>query len=114
LLQILLVAALDIKTRDVPTVSSVNSLLSQYCKASHFFFANFYVWGGAPTVRFAPVVTWAKTGPDGKRLLKFRCSLVSSSSTAEIFRRISAAVILKTFQRNILAYKNVFRPILKI
>jgi hypothetical protein len=33
LLQILLVAALDIKTRDVPTVSSVNSLLSQYCKA---------------------------------------------------------------------------------
>jgi hypothetical protein len=33
LLQILLVAILDIKTRDVPTVSSINSLLSQYCKA---------------------------------------------------------------------------------
>jgi hypothetical protein len=64
LLQILFVAALDIKTRDVPTVSSVNSLLSQYCKASQFFFvANFYVPGGAPTVRFAPVVPWAKTGP---------------------------------------------------
>jgi hypothetical protein len=46
LLQILLVAALDIKTRDVPTVSPINSLLSQYCKASHFFFANFYVLGG--------------------------------------------------------------------
>jgi hypothetical protein len=45
LLQILLVAALDIKTRDVPTVSSINSLLSQYCKASHFF-ANCYVPGG--------------------------------------------------------------------
>jgi hypothetical protein len=38
--------------------------LSQYCKASLFFFANFYVWGGgAPTVRFAPVVPWAKAGP---------------------------------------------------
>jgi hypothetical protein len=43
LLQILFVAALDIKTRNVPTVSWINSL-SQYCKASHFF-ANFYVWG---------------------------------------------------------------------
>jgi hypothetical protein len=63
LLQILLVAALDIKTRDVPTVSSVNSLLSQYCKALLFFVvANFYVRGGA-TVCFAPVVPWAKTGP---------------------------------------------------
>jgi hypothetical protein len=38
LLQILLVAALDIKARDVPTVSSINSLLSQYCKTSLFFF----------------------------------------------------------------------------
>jgi hypothetical protein len=38
-------------------------LLSQYCKSSHFLVvANFYVWG-APTVRFAPVVPWAKTGP---------------------------------------------------
>jgi hypothetical protein len=45
LLQILLVAALDIKTPDVPTVSSINSLLSQYCKA-WYFFANFYVGGG--------------------------------------------------------------------
>jgi hypothetical protein len=47
LLQILLVAALDIKTRDVPTVSSINSLLSQYCKASFIFPSNFYVRGGA-------------------------------------------------------------------
>jgi hypothetical protein len=59
LLQILLVAALDIKTRDIPTVgaldiktrdiptvSPINSLLSQYCKASIFFCANFYVLGG--------------------------------------------------------------------
>jgi hypothetical protein len=61
LLQILFVAALDINTRYVPTVSSINSLLSQYCKASHFL-AHFYVWG-APTVRFAPVVPWAKAGP---------------------------------------------------
>jgi hypothetical protein len=38
-------ATLDIKTRDVPTISSINSLLSQYCKNSHFF-ANFYVLGG--------------------------------------------------------------------
>jgi hypothetical protein len=61
LLQILLVAALDIKTRDTPTVRSINLLLSQYCKASHFF-ANFYVLGGGATVRFAPVVPWAKAG----------------------------------------------------
>jgi hypothetical protein len=63
LLQILFVAALEIKRHDVPSVSSINSLLSQYGKASHFFFANFYVWG-APTVRFSPVVPWAKAGPD--------------------------------------------------
>jgi hypothetical protein len=42
LLQILFVAALDTKTR----ISSINLLLSQYCKASHIF-ANFYVLGGA-------------------------------------------------------------------
>jgi hypothetical protein len=46
LLQILLVAALDIKTRDVPTVSSTNSLLSQDFKASLFLVAIFYVPGG--------------------------------------------------------------------
>jgi hypothetical protein len=63
LLEILLVAALDIKTRDVPTVSSINSLLTQYCNASPFLYANIYVGGGVPTVRFAPVVPWAKTGP---------------------------------------------------
>jgi hypothetical protein len=60
LLQILFVAALDIKTRNVPTISSINSLLSQYCKAPLVFF---YPGGGAPTVRFAPVVPWAKAGP---------------------------------------------------
>jgi hypothetical protein len=65
LLQILLVAALNIKTRDVPTVSSINSLLSPYCKGSHFLCANFYVLGGGANVRFAPVVPWAKAGPDG-------------------------------------------------
>jgi hypothetical protein len=53
LLHILLVAALDIKMRDVPTVSSINSLLSQYCKSSHFFFANFYVVGGGGRQLFA-------------------------------------------------------------
>jgi hypothetical protein len=64
LLQILLVAALEIKTRYVPTViSSINSLLLQYCKASRFFVANFNVLGGGATVRFAPVVPWAKAGP---------------------------------------------------
>jgi hypothetical protein len=45
LLQILLVAALDIKTRDAPTVCSINTFLSQYCKASPFFF--FFYRGGA-------------------------------------------------------------------
>jgi hypothetical protein len=65
LLQILLVAVLDVKTRDVLTVSSINSFLSQNCKATHIFFANFYVWGGGgATARFAPVVQWAKAGPD--------------------------------------------------
>jgi hypothetical protein len=59
----IVVAALDIKTRDVPTVSSINSLLSQYCKALHFFWQIFMYRRGAPTVRFAPVVPWAKTGP---------------------------------------------------
>jgi hypothetical protein len=53
LLQILLDAALEIKTRDVPTVSSINSLLSQYCIASHFCFANFYVRGGGGRPMFA-------------------------------------------------------------
>jgi hypothetical protein len=89
LLQILFVAALDIKTRDVPTVSSINSLLSQYCKTSLFFlfiyfylfilflffFANFYVLVGAgATVRFAPVAPWAKTGPDEEHHL---CSFLT-------------------------------------
>jgi hypothetical protein len=46
LLQMLFVSALDIKTRDAPTVSLIISLLSQYCKAS-LLFANFYVRGGA-------------------------------------------------------------------
>jgi hypothetical protein len=44
---------LDIKTRNVPTVSSINSLLSQYCKL-RFFFANFYVrMGGGGRQLFA-------------------------------------------------------------
>jgi hypothetical protein len=44
---IIYIAALDHKTRDVPTASSINSLLSQYCKASQFFVvSNFNVLGG--------------------------------------------------------------------
>jgi hypothetical protein len=38
----------------------------RYCTASHFFLQIFMYWegeGGAPTVRFAPVVPWAKTSP---------------------------------------------------
>jgi hypothetical protein len=46
LLQILFVSTLDIKTRDVPTVSSINSLLSQYCKASHILLQIFVGGGG--------------------------------------------------------------------
>jgi hypothetical protein len=65
LLQILFVAALDIKTRDAPTVSSINSLLLQYCKIFAFFGQIFmYGVGEVPTVRFAPAVPWAKAGPD--------------------------------------------------
>jgi hypothetical protein len=59
LLQILLVAALDIKTRDVPTVSSAVTILQSFA-----FFCKFLcTGGGGATVRFAPVVPWAKTGP---------------------------------------------------
>jgi hypothetical protein len=61
LLQILFVAALDIKTRDVPTVSSVNSLLSQYL-VLQFLQMSMYGGWGPPTFRFAPVVPWAQTG----------------------------------------------------
>jgi hypothetical protein len=66
LLQILLAAALDIKTRDERTDSAKNLSAVTYCKASHFF-ANFYLpgvgWGEASTLRFAPVVPRAKAGP---------------------------------------------------
>jgi hypothetical protein len=63
LLQIFLVAASDIKTRDVPTVSSINLLLSQYCKASHFF-ANFYVWGfGGANCSLCPCCPMGKGRP---------------------------------------------------
>jgi hypothetical protein len=62
LLQILFVAALDIKTRDVPTVNSITR-----CKniAKLHIFCKFLCIGGegAPTVRFALVVPWAKAGP---------------------------------------------------
>jgi hypothetical protein len=40
-------------TRDVPTVSSVNSLVSQHCKASHFFLKIFMYWGGGGRKLFA-------------------------------------------------------------
>jgi hypothetical protein len=62
LLQILLVAALDINTRDIPTVSPINSLLSQYCKASHYFFQIFMSGGGGATGRFVPVCPWENWG----------------------------------------------------
>src|SRR5215510_9901230 len=67
LLQILFVAKLDIKTHDVPTVSSINSLLSQYCKASLFFLQMFmYRGGGGPTFPFSPVFPGAKAGTDSQ------------------------------------------------
>jgi hypothetical protein len=64
LLQILLIAALDIKMRDGPTVSSINSLLSQYCKASHFFVvANFYVRGEGTNCSLCPGWPMGKDRP---------------------------------------------------
>jgi hypothetical protein len=60
LLLILFVDALDTKTRDISSVSSVNSLQSQYCKALHFLCIG---EGGATNIRFAPVVPWAKASP---------------------------------------------------
>jgi hypothetical protein len=65
LLQILFVAVLDIKTRDVPML--VNKLVAVTILQSFAFFCKFLCCTGggrgAPTVRFAPVVPWAKTGP---------------------------------------------------
>jgi hypothetical protein len=52
LLQILFVADLDIKTRDAPTVSSINSSLSQYYKASHIFLQIFMYGGGGGRPQF--------------------------------------------------------------
>jgi hypothetical protein len=57
LLQILLVAALDIKTRDLTP-------LVQLLVAVKILQVFFRKGGGAPTVRFAPVVLWTKTGPE--------------------------------------------------
>jgi hypothetical protein len=54
------IAALHIKTRDITSVSSLNSLLSQYWNASHFLQ---FLCMGAQNVRFAPVVPWAKASP---------------------------------------------------
>jgi hypothetical protein len=98
-----LVAALDIKTRDVPTVSSINSLLSQYCKASHFFLQIFIYRGRAPTVRFAPVVPWAKTGPDdkeenGRAVSKDTIPEFACGESAELRRHTSRAEVTSSAQ----------------
>jgi hypothetical protein len=81
-----LVAALDIKTRVVPTVSSINS--SQYCKASHFLLLQILICGGGggrwATVRFAPDVPWAKAGPGYYALLTG--TDVSKDRSAFIFK----------------------------
>jgi hypothetical protein len=55
----------------------------------YFCFANFYVPGGggrgAPTVRFAPVVPWANTGPG------FHRSELRREAYEELFRVINSA-----------------------
>jgi hypothetical protein len=63
LLQILFVAALDIKIRDAPTLSSVNSLLSQYRKASHFFLQIFMYWGVGGNCLLCPGCPMGKGQP---------------------------------------------------
>jgi hypothetical protein len=66
LLQILSNAVLDIKTRDVPTVSKNKLVAVTILQSFTFFFLPIFMWGGggAPTVCFSPVFPWAKTGPD--------------------------------------------------
>jgi hypothetical protein len=56
LLQILFTAALCINTSDITSVSSVNSLQSQYAKL-RIFWKGFMYGGGAPNVHFAPAVS---------------------------------------------------------
>jgi hypothetical protein len=64
LLQILFIAALDMKTRDVPSVRSINSLLLQYCKASLFFLQIFmYLGGGGRQIFICPGCPMGKDWP---------------------------------------------------
>jgi hypothetical protein len=62
LLQILFIATLEIKTRNAPTVSSINSLLSQYCRALNFF-CKFYVQGGCRNCSLCPSCPMGKGQP---------------------------------------------------
>jgi hypothetical protein len=45
-----------------------------------FFFLQIFMYRGAPTVRFAPVVPWAKTG-----FAKERCRQLHRSTSAHFF-----------------------------
>jgi hypothetical protein len=58
LLQILFVATVEIKTRDAPTVSSINSLLSLYCKLCIF-------WQIFPALVLL-LTAWCHTSEEGK------------------------------------------------
>jgi hypothetical protein len=102
LLQILLVSALDIKRRDAPTVSSINALLSQYCKAPHFFFLQIFMYGGggggaAPTFRFAPFVPWAKADP------------VCYHQSQNFSPKIGKAVNVGEADKGLISYTKAFR-----
>jgi hypothetical protein len=54
----ILVAALDIKTRDVTTI--VVTILQSFA----IFFLQIFMYRGGANVRFAPIVPWAKAGPE--------------------------------------------------
>jgi hypothetical protein len=72
LLQILFVAALDIKTRDVLTFVEKTRCCHNIVKL-HIFYK--FLCRGPPTVRFVPVVPWAKAGPVYAFLYLIRKSL---------------------------------------
>jgi hypothetical protein len=79
-----------------PTVSSINSLLT-ILQSFAFFCAHFYVWG-APTVRFAPVVPWAKAGR-GPR--SFSCSqmcfkTVNCINYTQVYGRCAGVLCVRT------------------
>jgi hypothetical protein len=52
-------------------------------KSFAFFFCKFFI-GGAQTVRFAPVVPWAKVGPARKSVLADQRRVISANCSSSL------------------------------